>query len=280
MFLPLFVPSLLLICLFAYYPAIRGLVGGFTQWDGFGAAKFVGLANFRQYFTSLPFDAEIRNVFILIGGTIVINIASQFTAAEVVGSLRGRRQAVVKYLVALPMVLPAVVLIDIWAYMLTPEGGVVDAAFHTLGLPKVDWLGSPSTALLSILLIGFPWVSNLGFLIFLGGIQRLPTEVREASSLDGVGTLRRVWSIDVPLLRPQFRVVVILSAIYAVQNFIPVLLLTQGGPGNATEVPGLDMYQSAFQGDQYGYGMAIGTLMFAAMLLLTFIGSRTLRSKV
>jgi ABC-type sugar transport system permease subunit len=72
---------------------------------------------------------------------------------------------------------------------------------------------------------------------------------------------------------------VILSGIFAVQNFIPILLLTNGGPGTATLVPGLDMYQSAFSNDQYGYGMAIGTLLFAVMLVFTLAASRLLRSR-
>ena len=78
---------------------------------------------------------------------------------------------------------------------------------------------------------------------------------------------------------PQFRIVVILSGINAVQNFVPILLLTNGGPGTATLVPGLDMYQSAFANDEYGYGMAIGTLLFIAMLIFTLAAMRILRSR-
>jgi len=275
----LFAPSLILILLFSYYPAIRSLIGGFTQWNGFGAATFVGIRQYIQYVQSAAFAAEMRNVLILIGGSILISVVSQFTAAEIVAHLHGRTQTVVKYALALPIVLPIIVQIDIWAYMFTPQGGVIDTALQAVGLPNIDWLGSPNTALLAILLIGFPWVSQLGFLIFLGGIQQLPHEIGEAASLDGAGIFRKIFKIDLPLLRPQFRVVVILSAIFAVQNFIPILLLTRGGPGNATEVPGLDMYISAFEGDQYGYGMAIGTLMFVGMLVITIICNQALRSK-
>jgi raffinose/stachyose/melibiose transport system permease protein len=275
----LFLPSLILIGAFTYYPAVRSLIGGFTEWDGFNPPRFVGLQEFREYLTSLAFGAEVRNVFLLMGGTIVISIIAQFTAAEIVSRLRGRVHATLKYLLALPIVIPLIVQIDIWAYMFTPNGGVIDSALHDIGLPSVDWLGNPHTALLSILLIGFPWIGNLGFLVFLGGLQRLPGEVREAAQLDGAGSFRRVVSIDIPLLVPQFRVVTILSAIYAVQNFIPILILTNGGPGNATEVPALDMYDSAFQGDQYGYGMAIGALLFLLLLAIALVASRLLRPR-
>ena len=179
----------------------------------------------------------------------------------------------------LPIVLPPLVLIEVWAYLLQPQSGLVDEFLRVIGLPQPAWLSDPHLALAGILLIGFPWISNLGFLIFLGGLQNLPKDVLDASTIDGVGAIRRVFTIDIPLLLPQFRIVVILSGIYAVQNFIPILLLTNGGPGTATLVPGLDMYQSAFQNDQYGYGMAIGTLLFVVMLAFTLIVMRTLRPR-
>jgi raffinose/stachyose/melibiose transport system permease protein len=204
---------------------------------------------------------------------------ASFGAAELVAALRGRAHAFSKYALALPMVLPVVIVVDIWAYMLAPTDGTVDSSLRALGVPPVNWLSNPQTALISILLIGFPWVSGISFLIFLGGIQHIPDEFREAASLDGASRLRQIFMIDAPLVRPQFRVVVILSGIYAVQNFIPILILTNGGPGNATMVPGLDMYESAFQSDQYGYGMAIGSLMFVGMLIITIIATRALRAK-
>src|SRR5690348_1461357 len=114
-------------------------------------------------------------------------------------------------------------------------------------------------------------------------LPRRPAEPAEgdldASRIDGAGPIKRIFAIDIPLLLPQFRIVVILSGIYAVQNFIPILLVTNGGPGTATLVPGLDMYQSAFANDQYGYGMAIGTLLFVVMLVFTLIAMRALRSR-
>jgi raffinose/stachyose/melibiose transport system permease protein len=134
-------------------------------------------------------------------------------------------------------------------------------------------------ALISILLVGFPWISNLGFLIFLGGVQNLPREMTEASTIDGCSWIRRVFAIDIPMLMPQFRMVVVLSGVYAVQNFIVILLLTNGGPGNDTMVPALDMYQQAFQNSNYGIGMAIGTLLFVAMLIFTLVVMRVMKPR-
>jgi raffinose/stachyose/melibiose transport system permease protein len=272
-------PSLLLIGLFSYYPAVRSLIGGFYQWNGFTPPTYDGITQFKQYVQSPTFGTEAKNLAILVGGAILITLVSQFTAAEVVTHMPPRAGTVAKYLLVLPIVLPPLILIEVWAYLLQPQYGLIDVFLGAVGLPQPTWLTDPHLALVSILLIGFPWISNLGFLIFLGGLQNLPKDVLDASTIDGVGTLKRVFTIDIPLLLPQFRIVVILSGIYAVQNFIPILLLTNGGPGTATLVPGLDMYQSAFQNDQYGYGMAIGTLLFVVMLAFTLIALRLLRPR-
>jgi ABC-type sugar transport system permease subunit len=237
------------------------------------------VSQFREYLQSPTFGTEARNLAVLVGGSILITLVAQFTAAEIVTHLPGRAAAIAKYLLVLPIVLPPLVLIEVWAYLLQPGSGLVDKIFGAAGLPQPGWLSDPHLALVSILLIGFPWISNLGFLIFLGGLQNLPKDIVDASKLDGLGGFRRVFAIDIPLLMPQFRIVVILSGIYAVQNFIPILLLTNGGPGTATLVPGLDMYQSAFSNDQYGYGMAIGTLLFAVMLVFTLAAMRLLRTR-
>jgi raffinose/stachyose/melibiose transport system permease protein len=275
----LLLPSLLLIGVFSYYPAVRSLIGGFYQWNGFSAPTYAGLSQFSQYLKSASFGTEAKNIAILTGGSILITLVSQFTAAEVVTHMPARSARIARYVLVLPIVLPPLVLIEVWAYLLQPGSGLVDEVLGGLGLPQFSWLSDPHLALIGILLIGFPWISNLGFLIFLGGLQNLPKDVLDASRMDGVGAFRRVFSIDVPLLLPQFRIVIVLSGIYAVQNFVPILLLTNGGPGTATLVPGLDMYQSAFQNDQYGYGMAIGTLLFVAMLIFTLVVMRALRPR-
>jgi raffinose/stachyose/melibiose transport system permease protein len=275
----LLLPSLLLIGIFSYYPAVRSLIGGFYQWNGFSPPAYSGISQFRQYLQSPTFGSEVKNLGVLVGGSILITLVSQFTAAEVVTHMPRPAATIAKYVLVLPIVLPPLVLIEVWAYLLQPGTGLVDHILGAAGLPQPSWLGDPHTALISILLIGFPWISNLGFLIFLGGLQNLPKDVLDAARLDGLGPIRRAFAVDIPLLLPQFRVVVILSGIFAVQNFVPILLLTNGGPGTATMVPGLDMYQSAFQNDQYGYGMAIGSLLFVAMLIFTLAAMRALRPR-
>src|SRR5213080_1659236 len=183
----LLLPSLLLIGVFSYYPAVRSLIGGFYQWNGFSAPTYAGISQFRQYVQAPTFGTEARNIAILVGGSILISLVSQFTAAEIVIHMPRRAAAIAKYVLVLPIVLPPLVLIEVWAYMLQPGSGLIDHILGAFGLPQPSWLSDPHLALVGILLIGFPWIANLGFLIFLGGLQNLPREILDASRIDGVG---------------------------------------------------------------------------------------------
>ena len=155
----LFVPSLALVLLFSYYPAARSIEGSFTSWNGFSAPIFVGFQNFQEYINGPTFPTELRNISILVLGGVVTSVIFPFIGAALVVGLQGRIQTVAKYLIVIPMVVPQVVLIDIWANMLNPNDGLVDTILGLLHAQPVQWLSSTHTALLSILLIGFPWIS-------------------------------------------------------------------------------------------------------------------------
>ncbi|MGH2389817.1 MAG: carbohydrate ABC transporter permease [Chloroflexota bacterium] len=276
----LFAPSLLLVILFSYYPAVRSIEGSLTDWNGFSPPTFVGLQNFRDYVTSPIFGVEMQNLVLLVGGGTLLAVIFPFLGAELIRALPTRwLPGSVKYLLVIPLAIPQVVLIDVWAYLLNPVNGPVDAALSLFTSSPIQWFSSSHTALLSILLIGFPWVSSLGFLVFLAGLQAIPRELEDAALIDGATSIGRVFRIDIPLSIPQIRFVVVIAGVTMVQNFIPIFLLTNGGPGNATMVPGLDMYTSAFQDNEFGYGMAIGTLLFVAMLVVTVLFFRLLRPR-
>ena len=274
-------PSLLLLVLFEYYPALYSILGGFTNSNGFGHAQFVGFANFVSYLTSPILVPEIRDLVILLVAGVTISLVFPLIGASITLALpeRGGARSLFKYLLVIPMVIPYVVVVDVWAYLLNPSEGLVDGFLSLFKISPIQWLGDPHTALIGILLVGFPWVSGLPYLIFLGGLQNIPADVTDASLLDGTSAVRKLLSIDAPILMPQIRLVVILGLIGSVQNFVSILLMTNGGPGNATMVPALQMYQSAFSNDQYGYGMAIGVLLFAVLLLSTSAVFRLLKDR-
>ncbi|MGH2346968.1 MAG: carbohydrate ABC transporter permease, partial [Chloroflexota bacterium] len=120
----LFAPSLLLVILFSYYPAVRSIEGSLTDWNGFSPPTFVGLQNFRDYVTSPIFGVEMQNLVLLVGGGTLLAVIFPFLGAELIRALPTRwLPGSVKYLLVIPLAIPQVVLIDVWAYLLNPVNG-------------------------------------------------------------------------------------------------------------------------------------------------------------
>jgi raffinose/stachyose/melibiose transport system permease protein len=124
------------------------------------------------------------------------------------------------------------------------------------------------------MLRNFPWTDGVATLILLAGFQAIPLEVVESSMLDGAGGLRRLWSIELPLVSGQIKLVSVLTIIWGVQEFTAIFALTQGGPINSTMVPGMWMYWNAFSINKMGYASAIGVVMFVITMILTLINMR------
>jgi ABC-type sugar transport system permease subunit len=140
-----------------------------------------------------------------------------------------------------------------------------------------NWLGDSNLALYSIMFMGFPWVGTISMLIFYAGLQSIPTSVLESAKLDGATGLRRFISIDFPLILGQFKLLLILGIIGGIQAFQTVLILTYGGPGKSTQMPGLTMFREAFNYGNLGYGTTIGVVMFLIILLLTYVNMKYIR---
>ena len=138
------------------------------------------------------------------------------------------------------------------------------------------WLGNKDLVLPAVIFWGFPWVGTVGVLIYLSGLQQISTDVYEAAELDGVGPIRRVFSIELPLIMTQVRINLIFMTIgtLTAYEFFLILLGPAGGPGNKGMVPGLYMYQQAFLSGRFGYACALGMVLFMLVLLLTVIYQR------
>nr|WP_240948847.1 sugar ABC transporter permease [Microbacterium sp. CFH 90308] len=217
--------------------------------------------------------------FRVLGAIFVFAIASwlfPLLAAELLISLRSARAAFVfRTLLIAPMAFPGVVTALVWSFMYHPNDGVINTMLTSLGLGDLtqNWLGDPSIALIALLFVGFPFVAGLQFLIFYSTLQNIPKEVFEAADLDGVGRLRRFWSIDLPLMATQVRLLIVLTIINTLQYGFVAYLLTAGGPDNATMVPVLRMLNVAFQGQDWGYAAALSTTLFLLTLVFSAIAA-------
>jgi ABC-type sugar transport system permease subunit len=272
-------PSAAAVLLFAYYPAITSLYMGFFRWDGFNPPVFVGLKNFITYLTGPSIGQEASNLLVLVAGGVVIALTAPLAAAELLFNLKSRLGRFYQPVLVIPLVIPPIVVFEIWGNIFNAQTGLLNDLLRAVHLTSWTntWLANPQIAIYCILFVGFPWMSNLYLLIYLAGLQNIPQDLFEAFQLETLSFWKRLRYIDLPLLAGQLRLVVIFAIIAAIQHFIAILVLTQGGPGYATMVPGLDMYNSAFSYDEYGMGMAIGTLLFLAVLLLTLLVFRLRR---
>lgn len=273
-------PSFFLLATFNYFPALSGLYHAFTDWESGRAAVFNGLDNFRLLLHDRAFSTGIGNMLILLAAGLFKAIVVPFVAAELILFLMSKRlQWLFRTLFLLPMVVPGMVTVLIWRFVYDPNTGLLNQALTAVGLENLtrNWLGEPSTALGSIIAMGFPWIGGFGLLIYLAGLMQIPDSVLEAYSLESRNVLRRVWHIDIPLVRGQMRMLAILTFIGSVQDFQTILMLTRGGPGASTYVPALRMYYQAFNYSNFGYGAAIGLLLFCLILIITVINMKVLK---
>lgn len=274
-------PTFALICLFSYYPAIRAMVTAFTRWDGFNSPHFIGFANFTNAFGQADFRASVVHVAIWTAVGVPLALVPSFLVAELIYRLRSERaQYVWRSVFVVPLVLPPVVNILIWQNMYSSTGVINSLLTHLgLGGQARDWLVDPHFALWALIFLGFPWVIPFNVLIFYAGLRAIPGEVCHAASVDGAGRLRQLGRILIPLTRGQWKLLLVLNIIAVTQNLLVPLLLTNGGPEGATTTPILYMYQQALDNGQYGYGMALATLLFIVTLAFSMLNLRFIRDR-
>jgi raffinose/stachyose/melibiose transport system permease protein len=274
-------PTMLLVALFSYYPAIRAGYTSLTRWDGFNAPEWVGLENFVDVFADEAFRQSAVNVGIWTLVGVPLAIVPSFVVAELIFRLPSERlQYVWRAVFTAPLIIPPVVSVLIWQFLYAPSGPI-NTLLSSVGLESWtrSWIADPEFALAALIFLGFPWVSAFNVLIFYSGLKAIPREVLEASALDGARRFTQLLRIEVPLTFGQWKLLLVLSIIGVTQNLMVPLLLTGGGPGDATLTPVLYMYQRAITYGQYGFGMAVGTILFVVVLALSIINMRAMRTK-
>lgn len=273
-------PTFLLLLVFAYYPPVLGLVRAFFRWRPGIPASFVGLSNFTRYFDNPETLEEIINMskFLLFG--LLTGVVMPFIMAELIFFVRSAKaKEADRFLVVIPMLVPGIVTTLLWQKLYDPHLGPINDLLKATGFEDLarNWLGDPHTALYAIMFVGFPWVAGVSTLIYLGGLGQISSSVFDACAIDGCTGLRRVLRIDLPLVLGQVRLLTVLAAIGATSSFQGVLILTGGGPGFATMVPGLTMFNRAYRAQEFGYASAVGLLLFMLTMVATLVITRVIR---
>ncbi len=275
------VPTMVLLLIFEYWPPISAMITSFYDWDGMSAKVWVGFENFIGVFQDKAMRAAVLNLFKLTGFGLAVGLSVPLLVAELIYNLRRDRQRYLYRLIfILPMVVPGLVGMLLWRFILDSNFGLLNAILVGIGGPDwaQDWFGSQKTALLSFMIMGFPYVGGVNVLIYLAGLQGIPQEIFDAGLIDGATGLQRFRYVDLPLLMGQIKLLLILGVIGGLQNYSAQLILTDGGPGYATMMPGLVMYHEAFAYSRVGFASAIGFLTFLVILAFTYINMKYVRS--
>lgn len=272
-------PSIVLLIGLKFVPAGLAILLSLFNWNGRATGAFVGLQNFQDLAADPVFRQSFLNLGVYIAGIVALTLGPPLLAAELVMGLRRPRiQFAFRTLLVIPLVVPTIVILLVWRFLYNPLVGPLNQLLAGFGIGPVLFLADPNIAMASVLFVGFPWCSGIAFLIYLAGLQAIPTDLWDAAEIDGAQGLRRFLSFDLPLILSEVRILVVLGIIAGIQSFGTILVLTFGGPRYTTMVPGLYMYLQAFQSGRFGYATAIGVVLFVFVLALTAVTLRAVRS--
>lgn len=275
-------PAIIGLALFVVYPVITSLYHSFTDWNGLTPAKWTGFANYVRMFTQdTEFWPSIRVTLLWVVMSVPVTIAAGLALAVLVNRpLKGVRTF--RTLFYLPVVLPAVAVLTLWKYIYDPTYGLANEVLTFLHLPTSMWLGDAHVALASVLIVQV-WGVGGAMIIFLAGLQAVPSELLEAAKVDGAGALRRFFRITLPLIGPILLLQIVLQLNAAFQTFTQVAVLTKGGPGVATNLFMYKIYEDGFgnfiTSPQLGYATAEVWVLFVIVMIVTLVMLRLTRGR-
>ncbi|MCB2413723.1 sugar ABC transporter permease [Demequina sp. TTPB684] len=244
-------PIVIYLILFYAYPLYTNLDLSFRDYTlrSFisGEAEWAGWENYRQVLSDNTFRTALSNTFVFTGVSLLFQYAIGLALA-VFFYRKFPLSSTLRALFLVPWLLPLLVSASTWAWMLNSESGIVNAALSWIGVDPVFWLTSPDWSLVAVLItniwIGIPF--NL--VLLYAGLQSIPTELYEASSIDGAGPWRNFWSITFPLLRPVSAITLLLGLVYTLKVFDIIWVMTRGGPGDSSATLAIWSYRLGFGG--------------------------------
>lgn len=273
-------PALIFNLVFDWFPMLQGIVMSFFRWDGFRTPEFVGMKNFQEILSDSIFWESVKNMMFFFITGLVLMIPTIIISVVLFRIKNKRSQYVYRILFCIPMVVPFMVSLMMWQFMYNPQYGFFNQLLEIFGPGqfKQTWLGNPNLARWCIVFMGFPFINTNAALIYLGGLQSIDESIWEAAQLDGITPFKKMIYLELPLIKGQFKLNLIGTLVGGITGYTTQLVLTKGGPGFSTLVPGLYMYNKAFGAKQYGYASAVGLLLFIISGIISLITLKYLRS--
>lgn len=274
-------PALILYVLFIIVPTVSSVYYSFTSWDGISPdVKFIGLANYKEIFTSARFGNALKNTIILTVFISVLENAFALALAVLVDNIRWGKNFF-RSAFYIPVLISGIVSGFIWKIMYNYNFGAINSILTQIGLGdfRQDWLGNTS---LTLIMIGVVLVwKGAGYymIIYLASLQSVSTDVIEAAEIDGASPWQRFRMITIPLISGAFTINFTLSLINGLKVFDQINVMTDGGPGFTSETLVYLLYKVGFTEGRQGFGTAVGIMLLFIIIILNTIQQKFLRSR-
>jgi multiple sugar transport system permease protein len=273
-------PALLILGSFIIYPAVSAVYLSLTSTNllNLKAQTFVGFDNFFRIFGDSTFLLSLRNSLAWTFGAVAFQLVLGMLGAMMLNqSIRAR--GLIRGLVLLPWATPSILIALMWMWILDPNQGIANHLLQMIGLAQtpITWLAGQDTALPTLIFIdvwqGIPFFA----IMLLAAMQAVPPELLEAAKIDGADAWKSYWYVILPIIMPTVLITTTLRLIWTANYFDLILILTNGGPANASLTLPLNAYQTAYRGMEFGTGAALSVAQAALLMILVLIYMRQIR---
>tara|TARA_B100001057_G_scaffold304749_1_gene304865 strand:+ start:1582 stop:2466 length:885 start_codon:yes stop_codon:yes gene_type:complete len=273
------IPALTIFTLFVVLPIVEAAYYSFYRWDGYGEPnKYVGLKNYQYLFKNKTFILSLQNNFYIIAVSLFIQLPFALLVALLISD-KIRGASFFRTVFFLPYILAEIVTALIWAYIYDGNYGMVAAIWNFFGAKPPYLISEKDTAMMAILIVIFWKYFGIHMMIYIAGLQNISKEVLEAAKVDGAGPITTAIRIKIPILLPTIRLSVFLSLLGSLQLFDLIMPLTGGGPSNQTHSMVTYLYYFGVMRMKFGFGSAIGVVIFLICFTVAITYQRTLMRK-
>ena len=274
----MFAPAFLLIASVSIVPIGYAIVQSFFRSNNLRLGRFIGSANYDDFFAAGSGLETVVNSLVYVAGTILIAVPLGFTLAVVLSRPIPFRGAF-RTILILPWLVSNLVGALLWSWLGNPQYGVAPYLLRQIGLTMPNIITDPTAAMASVI-VASAWASTPLVMVFvLAALQTVPTDLLEAARIDGASAPRRFWKITLPMVRNTTMMAIVLTSLHAFKSVEIVLVMTSGGPNGSTETMSLKVFQEAFTLLRIGVGSAGAVGIFVMNLLFTMAFIRVLKTE-
>lgn len=274
-----YVPALVLFALFVIYPFFKGMYLSFTNWNGYSRSfKMIGLKNYVNLFKDKNVHRAFANTLVYgVGSTVIQNALGVLLAVFLNKKFRGR--SLVRTVIYLPVMIAPLIMGYVMYFFFNYNRGAINDVLKLFGAAPVDWLASGNRAVFILTLVNSLQFVGISMVIYLAGLQNIPSMYYEAAEIDGIGVKQRFFYITLPLLMPAVTSSVTLNLIGGLKLFDVISALTGGGPGYDTHSLSTLIHKYYFGGERAGYASAIGLVFFVFIMIVSNIVVKALQRR-